>query len=637
MMENNRDHLDDIFKRLCSEFRNVPLIALGQTVYWDEPMKAVVRSLLDQYCPNVKMLAGIHDADYFSKVPASVKSLDSWIILPHNDGTTRDLWVATGEISQLFGSETIPTRNLLTGYGVQVEVAARSNPKGYQAFLDEITEAWGWRGLAHVDGSDEIACCIPLQQALGPLIELLRWGFQGSLEHLSPEYALRSEAVAEKLIADVQDYAKSHPDASLTDMYRDFLPLFYKRLLRKPLQNFETTASTELFRFNTMTADMPRFNLVRMFLDPRTRIPCQEAYDLAIEGSDIYTLDRFPEGAIPFDLVIPEVGRGTICLRDGEVVIDTPEPIRLPLDDSLLTLERFSQLVEKRLGTNNALIGKAVTLVLMIASEFIFVLNEEASAYVWRCEKMASLMKERGVTLPFYPILRVNYHAWDAVGASNVAFRLPEHLADAFGCEEISSDEFARSWRDVVRSQEDLLRRLEAINATDDLLCFLAERLGEPWQKKLSEYREAYSALKELSQRTEPLKKESIRLRDLSHQLKQQAQQLEVKKGEHFRTVIKPLQDKLNELNSQGIFNCEEVEHIKASLNLAKKERAKLEKEIDSLHKEGINARDKHLDIKRVVRSLEKSKEASENRERLKTIEQEAELEKLKLVRNAIL
>lgn len=67
-MENNRDHLDDIFKRLCSEFRNVPLIALGQTVYWDEPMKAVVRSLFDQYCPNVKMLAGIHDADYFSKV-----------------------------------------------------------------------------------------------------------------------------------------------------------------------------------------------------------------------------------------------------------------------------------------------------------------------------------------------------------------------------------------------------------------------------------------------------------------------------------------------------------------------------------------------------------------------------------------
>lgn len=636
-MQHHRDCRDNIFKRLCSEFPGITLVALGQTVYWDEPMKAVLRSLLDQYCPDVKMLVGIHDADYFSKVPPTAPLSNGWMILPHNDGSTRDLWVATGEISRLFGSETIPTRELLTQHGVQIEIAVRNNPGGRQAFLDEITEAWGWRGLAYVGSSDEIACCIPLQQVLDPLIDLLQWGVNGSLDHLSAEYASRASAVAEKLIADVRDYAKSHPDASITDMYRDFLPLFYERLLRKPPKNLETTASTELFRFNSETSGLPRFNLVRMFLDPRTRSACQEAYDLAIEGSDIYTLDKFPEGAIPFDLVIPRVGRGTVCLRDGEVVIDTPEPIHLAYEGSQLTLEKLSKLVEENLGPNNALIGKAVTLVLMIASEFIFVLNEEASAYVWRCEKMASLMKERGVSLPFHPILRLDYSAWDAVGVSKVTFRLPEHLAAAFGCEEISSEDFAKSWRDVVLAQKNLIRQIEIINTTEGLLNFLAEHIGEPWDKKLIEYRKAYSALRELSQNTEPLKKESVRLRDLSHQLKQEAQRLEVKKGEHFRSAIKPLQDRLIELDLQGITDGEEVEQLKSSLRLEQQKRAQLDMEIDRLHKEGVKARDKHLDLKQMVRSLEKSKEVNENREKLKSIELEAELAKLRLVRNAIL
>ena len=623
---NSLSSFDQVLSRLRTEFAGVKLLALGQTIYWDEPMKAILRRLLDEHFPEAEMVVGIHDADYFSKVPASLNLADAWAILPHNDGATRDLWVATGEISRLFGSETVPTKDLLAGYGVHLDKIAKDFPGGRDALIETATEAWGWRGLAHAGSGNETACCVPLRDALPSLIELLRWGFSHTLDSLSESsVAEKGRRTADELIAEVRAYADSRPDAFVADVYLHLLPKFYERLLGYKPANLALTRASELFKFNKTTAGLPRFDLLRAFLDPKTKQACQESYDLAVAGSDSYRLDRFCPGAIPFDLAVEGKGRGTICLLDGEMTINFDEPVSIPVDSPPTTPEELADLVESRFGTGAALIGKALTLILMIASEFIFVLHEQASAYVPRCEKMAALMKERGVSLPFHPILRINHHTWDSLAACEVTFELPGHLAAAFRQGEITSVEFADSWQAAVREQEELLERISRISNLDELLAFLAERQAEPWPERIEAYISAYATLRGISERTEPMKAESVRLRDLSHRIKQEIQQLDLQKGEHFRSKIKPLMDESRNLSGA------------AELRAHEEERSRIERAIEEKRRDAADAHNKSLALKHSVRSLERGEEAVKARETLRLVEYEAETARLWLVRDAIL
>ncbi len=636
-MSDTKNSFDNIVSRLRDEYPGVTLLALGQTVYWDEPVKSILRRRLDETYPEAKMMVGIHDADYFSKVSGNIGIAEGWAILPHTDGVTRDLWVATGEISSLFGSEIYLSRDVFTNHGVQFDKIARSYSGGRDALVETATEAAGWRGLVHIGAENEIACCVPLKNALPFLLELLEWGFSHTLDMLSDVDAVRGKPIADELLSEVREYAEANPDVSITQMFREFLWRFHVRLLGYEPSNLELTSMSELFAFNRSTAGLPRFRLLGAFLDPATRMICQESYDQAVEGSDIYTLDRFCNGAIPFDIVIPGRGRGTLCLRDGAVVIEGDEPITLVTNTMPTTTEELAALVEDKLGPGIALVGKAVTLVLMMASEYIFVLHEQASSYVPRCEKMAALMRDRGIDLPYYPIIRIDYHTWDSVSASDATFRLPGHLATAFRQSEITSTEFADSWQGVMRDQEALLGRIQRMTDIDLLLTFLAEQHGEPWPTRIQQYMAAYATVRRLSEQTEPMKDESVRLRDLSHQIKAEIQQLEAEKGEHFRTKVKPLRDELGIFAADGGTLTPDSQAL--SEQLAKEEQARedFERRIREKREEANQAHNRSIELKHAVRDIEKGEEMLKTRETLNTIEYEAELARLWMVRDAYL
>lgn len=608
--------LAEALRSLEDSAPGVPLLALGQTVFWDEPMKAGLVLSARRLGLSRLLLAGVHDTDYFAKLPGERPRAGKFRALPHNDTTTRGLWSAAGEFSALFGSETVVTREKLQAAGLRTGWLLQERPE----FLDEATEAWGWRGIVSLDEHAPITAEVPVGQVFRELKATLDWALDLTLESLQGESKRMATDLADELRTKLCE-AADDPSRPLTEVYRRLLPDLYAFCSRPAggdaftdPDHFQTTATTELLRFNVQTAGLPRFEILDRFLRPETRAMAGRAYDAAVAGTGLYELARFGTGAIPFDLVVPGLGRGTLRVGNRGIVVQTRRPQFVSLKRPVSGVQELAEVLERRFGPDMVLVGKAVTLIGMLAREHVFVFHEGASSYVASSRKLHQTMAKEGHPLELHPILRVRYHAWDALSVGCAWLRLPEPFRGPFGTDELCAPSFASRWRVVSDEQEALLKRLGETRRPLDLIGLLEREVGGSLNCLAAEYGQLHAQMERVQRDVDELRAERVALYDRLRAAKVARGEAERAKGAHFRSRIFEQEPSAEDVA--------ERERLSAAVREAIHEVSAVENRIHELM--------------RAQRERVAADEVRDLHRRRRRIELEAELKRLRLIRDAV-
>lgn len=583
---------------------DAPFLALGQTIFWDEPMKAGLALASTR-----KFIAGVHDTDYFAKLPSGLHAKGAFKALPHNDTTTRGLWSAAGEFSTLFGGETVITRETLSQAGLRLSAVQRARPN----IMDEATEAWGWRGIVSTSDHNPVTADVPLRTLLPELCNTIKWAFDETLACIGGGTHDVAAKMAEELHAKVCDFADD-PTITVGAFYEQMISELYNFGANAQV-NLETTRTSRLLQINASTAHLPRFELLDLFVRPDTNALACKAYNEAIQGSALYPVDRFGTGAIPFDLVIPGLGRGTLRIGNRGAVIMTDPPQFLSYKERPQNVAELAQAIENKFGPNCTIVGKAVALIGLLAREFIFVFHEGASGYVKYSRKMHQTLAAAGHELAMNPILRIRYNAWSSMSSCCSWLKLPKPFQRPFGTEELCAPSFASRWLSVAEEQEARLKRLGELKRPIELIRYLDDKVGGAWSNLAEEYLGLHEQLGQLEKQIEVIRQQRHAIYARDRALSQARSEAERAKGDQFRASI----------------------FEKEATPSALQERERLTAAVEAIIKERDSLIGERLALRHEQNALVGAEEVKRIHQRRREIELEAELKRLTIIREAVI
>lgn len=565
-----------VLQELHEKFPKRPFLSLGQTPFWDEPMKAGVLMRSRTIGSDRGFVAGVHDTDYFAKHPGQ-ESGGGYVALAHNDTSTRDLWSAAGEFSSVFGSETVITRDQIQSAGVRWGKVLRERPSD----LDRMTEAYGWRGVVFAGERPPVVADTPLNQAGPVLFSTFEWALDKTLTVVPRCESAAARQRADELRSVVCDALNAAESRTVADFYEALIPALFDFASGGNL-DIQATRSSKLLRFNSETVGFKRFEFVDLFLRPETADMARRCYDDAVRGTETYTLDRFGSCAIPFDLVIPKIGRGTVRIGKRGLIIATPEPQFISLKQPIRSVADLSQVIERKFGPNCALIGKAVTLISMLSQEFVFVFHEGASRYVTRTRALHQNLQKNGVAIHASPVLRVRYSTWDALSHCHLWLQLPEIFQQPFGADELTSRSFSSRWMAVIEDQKELLNDISRHRRPIDFVRFLAHKYSQSWSETAEQYEELHAQMESLWQQIQEIKARKSEVLDKLKIEKRAIQEIQDKKGDHFRETIFEKIPTEADLKLREEFDQNILEHLRRAREL-KREWQSLQQEQDSI------------------------------------------------------
>jgi len=295
----------------------------------------------------------------------------------------------------------------------------------------------------------------------------------------------------------------------------------------------------------------------------------------------------------------------------------------------------LAEVLETELGPKTALVGKAVALPVMLASEFVMVLTEAASAYIPRTRQMIAAMREAGIEVQVHPILRMRLETWSALRSCDIEFTLPEHLAQSYGKRIVGSREFARKWHCTVREQSRFLRKLGRMLSPCELVEYLGEEEHETWFKKLRQCMKANTDLLHVQERVDALRHTALNTRTREDEVQAEIKMLENQRGLLNLTAIRPLKRRLDALPEDA--PAAERKRLRAGYERAAKHGKALLMALETKQTERRRLQERRKQIGRKMRAIERGGKATAARRTLHAVHRAAEKARLRLARNAIL
>ena len=228
--------------------------------------------------------------------------------------------------------------------------------------------------------------------------------------------------------------------------------------------------------------------------------------------------------------------------------------------------------------------------------------------------------------------------------------------------------ELALRWREVCDEQDALREALKSCRSPRELLSLLAERFQGEWAGKRDAYDAAHSTISSLRQRTGALEREIAALREEARAATDEATKIEQAKGDNYRSDVKPIRERLFDIKenqarrlsdvqldaatgkprkqskeeraataTQLENEAREIEELRAQIAAREAERASFDEEINALRNRARQLRTLSKTKVREKLNLERSPEVAEARTALRHLRYEAELERLRRTRDAII
>jgi hypothetical protein len=268
----------------------------------------------------------------------------------------------------------------------------------------------------------------------------------------------------------------------------------------------------------------------------------------------------------------------------------------------------------------------------MFLSEAVMVLADGGSAYLaTSTARLVDGLLARGMRLRLQPVLRLRYHALDALDALDTVFALPPHLAAGFGRGSLPASEFAREWRSVVARHGDLLAELSKSHGAGVVLREAAAESADA-----AERLRRYGCIRcRMRQHGEDLRALSASLRAKAEEaeaLRARRLELEARSGLVRRETIVPLWRAL-ERGADG----PTTESVTARAAEAEDVRREIREEIGAIRAESARVEREWRDMRTELRRQQSHGVPAFVHAEMHAIEEQAGWDRLRLVRRALM
>jgi len=364
-------------------------------------------------------------------------------------------WGAALFYSDFLGRLPVDLREWEPLIGMKVSALARRLERTVDDLYDQFSPGDNWQligpgsldqGWHRVIGDLSVAEIEPFLRALMEMAEAdmcRAFPAEESQERLSQWFARERRRL--------DDMLRRRADGSLVEVYRDWLGAW-------PPPSSGADVQVDLTsNLLVCGADRHRTALLGLFVRDYQQAAGLYNESIAETSSALRPL-RTREGELPFFAVTEfdgHLARTGAFLDEHEIRIgDRTFPVSA--DGDVPVCELLDAGIR-------CLAGKALLLVLQVRlgpGGGPLALPDQGSLYMPTATRLAAKLAAAGL-LPaeLHPVLRVRFYLLDRMRSLETPVRLPHHLVDAFGAEEIPARTLAENWRDVATEAR---RRLES-------------------------------------------------------------------------------------------------------------------------------------------------------------------------------